>query len=117
MLIQVHPWVTAHGIDPLLSAEENTAEMVTHVTEKDYADAIKGIRGVMHVVLFSLCLNNIRFERSTNLKRSVTGKIFHQAQRRITPNRPTDILNLLISTGTPSHLIIDIISRNSCMII
>jgi hypothetical protein len=50
-LTQEHPWVTADSQDPLLSAEENTAEMVTHVTEKDYADAIKGIRGVMHVVL------------------------------------------------------------------
>lgn len=51
MLIQVHPWVTADGEDPLLSTEENTAEMVTQVTENDYADAIKRIWGVMHVVL------------------------------------------------------------------
>jgi len=49
--LRVHPWVTANGEDPLLSTEENTAQMVTHVTEKDYADAIKRIRGVMHVVL------------------------------------------------------------------
>jgi calcium/calmodulin-dependent protein kinase kinase 2 len=54
--LRVHPWVTADGQDLLLSTEENTAEMVTHVTEKDYADAIKGIRGVMHVV-FSLSTN------------------------------------------------------------
>ena len=47
---QEHPWVTANGQDPLLSTEENTAEMVTQVTEKDYAEAIKGIRGVVHVV-------------------------------------------------------------------
>jgi hypothetical protein len=50
LLIQIHPWVTVNGEDPLLSTEENTAEMVSQVTEKDYADAIKGIRGVMHVV-------------------------------------------------------------------
>ena len=48
--LRAHPWVTADGQDPLLSMEENTAEMVSHVTEKDYAEAIKGIRGVMHVV-------------------------------------------------------------------
>jgi hypothetical protein len=48
--LREHPWVTADGEDSLLSTEENTAEMVTHVSEKDYADAIKGIRGVMHVV-------------------------------------------------------------------
>ena len=48
--LRVHPWVTVNGEDPLLSTEENTAEMVTHVTEKDCAEAIKRIRGVMHVV-------------------------------------------------------------------
>jgi len=43
--------VTADGQDPLLSTAENTAEMVTHVTAQDYAEAIKGIRSVMHVVV------------------------------------------------------------------
>jgi hypothetical protein len=48
--------VTADGEDPLLSTQENTAEMVTNVTEKDYADAIKGIWGVMNVVLLYMQL-------------------------------------------------------------
>lgn len=34
--------------------------MVTHVTEKDYADAIKGIRGVMHVVRAVRKLKHLR---------------------------------------------------------
>ena len=64
--------MTADGQDPLLSTEENTAEMVTHVTEKDYADAIKGIRGVMHVVLNPLPTRiDIRSARFINSKLSV----------------------------------------------
>lgn len=64
--------MTADGQDPLLSTEENTAEMVTHVTEKDYAEAIKGIRGVMQVVLKPLPTRiNIRSVRFINSKLSV----------------------------------------------
>lgn len=74
-LTQEHPWVTADGQDPLLSAAENTAEMVTQVTEKDYADAIKGIRGVMHVVRPPFNITNLRSAQSINSNIFVMAKI------------------------------------------
>ena len=56
-----------NGEDRLLSTEENTAEMVTHVTEKDYADAIKGIRGVMTVVRAVTKLKSLHHQHSKQL--------------------------------------------------
>jgi hypothetical protein len=67
LLIKEHPWVTANGEDPLLSTEENTSDMITHVTEKDLSEAINAIRGVMNVVLIFACQYfNVRFVRSIN---------------------------------------------------
>ncbi|KAI9826852.1 MAG: hypothetical protein M1832_005791 [Thelocarpon impressellum] len=40
--LRAHPWVTKHGTDPLLSAEENTAELVEPPTEAEMQSAITG---------------------------------------------------------------------------
>lgn len=48
--LREHPWVTLDGEDELLSAEENTAQMIDEITEDDLRTAIKGIRGVVTVV-------------------------------------------------------------------
>ena len=40
MLSQVHPWVTRDGLDPLLSAEENTANLVEPPTQEETDQAI-----------------------------------------------------------------------------
>ena len=37
-----HPWVTKDGKDPLLSAEENTANLVEPPTEEEKNQAITG---------------------------------------------------------------------------
>lgn len=37
-----HPWVTKDGTDPLLSAEENTANLVEPPTEEEKNHAITG---------------------------------------------------------------------------
>ena len=37
-----HPWVTKNGKDPLLSAEENTANLVEPPTEEEKNQAITG---------------------------------------------------------------------------
>lgn len=37
-----HPWVTKRGTDPLLSAEENTANLIEPPTEKEKNEAITG---------------------------------------------------------------------------
>ena len=39
---QEHPWVTKRGTDMLLSAEENTAELVEPPTEEEMKCAITG---------------------------------------------------------------------------
>jgi [calcium/calmodulin-dependent protein kinase] kinase len=38
----VHPWVTKNGEDPLLSKEENCADMVDTPTEEEMNRAITG---------------------------------------------------------------------------
>ena len=40
--IKDHPWVTKDGKDPLLSAEENTANLVEPPTEEEKNQAITG---------------------------------------------------------------------------
>ena len=39
---QEHPWVTRNGHDPLLSAEENTSDLVEPPTEEEMNRAITG---------------------------------------------------------------------------
>lgn len=63
ILTKEHPWVTVDGQDPLLSTEENTAEMVTQVTEKDVAEAINAIRSVVNVVR---AVNKLKFLRQNS---------------------------------------------------
>lgn len=40
--VKEHPWVTKDGKDPLLSAEENTANLVEPPTEEEKNQAITG---------------------------------------------------------------------------
>lgn len=40
--VKEHPWVTKNGTDPLLSAEENTANLVEPPTEEEKNQAITG---------------------------------------------------------------------------
>ncbi|KAL9119859.1 MAG: hypothetical protein Q9187_003586 [Circinaria calcarea] len=46
-----HPWVTRRGEDPLLSAEENTAELVEPPTEEEMSQAITGNLSNLIVVM------------------------------------------------------------------
>ena len=46
-----HPWVTHNGKDPLLSAEENTSNLVEPPTEAEMNAAITGnVKNLMTVV-------------------------------------------------------------------
>ena len=49
--IQVHPWVTKDGLDPLLSEEENTTEIVSLPTEEEMNMAITRSIGKLIVVV------------------------------------------------------------------
>ena len=42
MKIQEHPWVTKRGLDPLISMEENTSDLVEPPTEEEMRRAITG---------------------------------------------------------------------------
>lgn len=44
----MHPWVTKGGLDPLLSEEENTAELVSPPTEEEMNSAIT--RNMGHLI-------------------------------------------------------------------
>ena len=48
---QEHPWVTKKGIDPLLSEEENTSNLVEPPTEEEMNRAITGNLGNIIVVV------------------------------------------------------------------
>jgi hypothetical protein len=51
--IQEHPWVTRGGIDPLLSTEENTANLVEPPTQAEMDGAITGnFRQLLAVVRY-----------------------------------------------------------------
>lgn len=49
--MQVHPWVTKDGLDPLLPEEENTAEIVSLPTEEEMESAITRSIGKLIVVV------------------------------------------------------------------
>ncbi|BFZ57326.1 hypothetical protein PYCC9005_004378 [Savitreella phatthalungensis] len=62
--LREHPWVTCDGEDELLSAEENTAQMIQEITEEDLRTAIKGIKGAVTVVKAVHKLKAMRAARS-----------------------------------------------------
>jgi serine/threonine protein kinase len=62
--LREHPWVTCDGEDELLSAEENTAQMIQEITEEDLREAIKGIRGAVTVVKAVFKLKQMREAKS-----------------------------------------------------
>ena len=46
-----HPWVTKNGADPLLSKEENTADLIEPPTEEELNMAITGNMGRLLIVV------------------------------------------------------------------
>jgi [calcium/calmodulin-dependent protein kinase] kinase len=50
---QEHPWVTANGADPLLSYEENTAQIIEPPTEEEMNQAITKNMGHLLTVVRS----------------------------------------------------------------
>ena len=58
--LQEHPWVTRRGADPLLSAEENTADLVEPPTEEEMNQAITGnLSNLIAVVSLPLTLKDV----------------------------------------------------------
>lgn len=49
--LQTHPWVTLNGTNPLLSKEENTAQMIEPPTEEEMNMAITGNFGRLMTVV------------------------------------------------------------------
>lgn len=52
--IRDHPWVTKDGADPLLSKEENTADLIEPPTEAELDAAITGNMGRLLIVVCAL---------------------------------------------------------------
>ncbi|KAI9498597.1 kinase-like domain-containing protein [Zychaea mexicana] len=48
--LRVHPWVTKHDEDPLISEEENCQMVVTEVTEEEINNAISSIASIFTVM-------------------------------------------------------------------
>ena len=49
--VQKHSWVTKNGDDPLLSTEENTANLIEPPTEEETNNAITGNLGNVMVLV------------------------------------------------------------------
>lgn len=49
--MQTHPWVTVNGTNPLLSEEENTAQLIEPPTEEEMNMAITGNFGRLMTVV------------------------------------------------------------------
>ena len=49
--IEAHPWVTKQGKEPLISAEENTANWIEPPTEEETNEAITGKFSNMLVIV------------------------------------------------------------------
>lgn len=61
--MQTHPWVTVNGTNPLLSEEENTAQLIEPPTEEEMNMAITGNFGrLMTVVSTGYLLNRFCYE-------------------------------------------------------
>ncbi|KAF7717818.1 Uncharacterized protein PECH_000096 [Penicillium ucsense] len=56
--LREHPWVTANGADPLLSYEENTAQLVEPPTEEEMSQAIT--RNIGHVLTLMRAVKNFK---------------------------------------------------------
>lgn len=78
--LREHPWVTLDGEDELLSAEENTAQMIDEITEDDLRTAIKGIRGVVTVVK---AVNKLKQMRARSRAASREPSPERQKERRL----------------------------------
>lgn len=77
--LQVHPWVTQDGKDPLLSAEENCADLVEPPTEKEMNHAITNNMGNLLVVMRAVK----RFKRLVSRKRPHLMDSFFGRESRI----------------------------------
>lgn len=76
--MQIHPWVTRNGTDPLLSAEENCATLVEPPTEAEMNDAITGNMSHLMVVMKAVK----RFKRLVRRKRpEILDSIFGRESR------------------------------------
>lgn len=51
-IIEAHPWVTKRGTDPLISAEDNTANWIEPPTEEETNEAITGKFSNMLVIVY-----------------------------------------------------------------
>ncbi|TKA61213.1 hypothetical protein B0A49_08530 [Cryomyces minteri] len=86
--LREHPWVTKRGTDPLLSAEENTANLVQPPTEAELAHAITGNVGQLLVVMRAVK----RFKKLLVKRRpELMEGIFGRASRIVQP--PLSIQN------------------------
>ncbi|SMY27059.1 unnamed protein product [Zymoseptoria tritici ST99CH_1A5] len=80
--LRVHPWVTKGGTDPLLSAEENCANLVEPPTEAEMDDAITG--NMSHLMIVMKAVK--RFKKLVRRKRpEILESIFGRESRFTRP--------------------------------
>lgn len=90
---QQHPWVTKNGEDPLLSAEENCAQLVEPPTETEMDHAITGNMGGVVVVMKAVR----KFKELLSRKRPHEGFLGRES-RMVAP--PHSVHNLSRSVDT-----------------
>lgn len=98
--MQNHPWVTKRGTDPLLSEEENTADIVEPPTEEEMNTAItKNLGNILAVV----CNSTKRPLRTMPTDKSVQMKAVQRFKRLVNPNK--GMLQSILGQEHESHFV------------
>ncbi|KAF7730196.1 hypothetical protein EC973_002804 [Apophysomyces ossiformis] len=86
--LRVHPWVTRHGEDPLISEEENCEMVVTEITEEEINNAIKSIASI-----FTVMKAVTKFRRhSRSLSQQSLHKMMEEVKKQDEENNGVDRL-------------------------
>ncbi|KAL9093339.1 MAG: hypothetical protein Q9165_004080 [Trypethelium subeluteriae] len=89
--IRTHPWVTKNGTDPLLSADENTADLVEPPTESEMNNAITGNLGNLLVVMKAVKrFKNLILKKRPELLESIFGRGSRIVQPPLSIESPTN---------------------------
>ncbi|KAI9687580.1 MAG: hypothetical protein M1822_002190 [Bathelium mastoideum] len=88
--LRKHPWVTKSGTDPLLSAEENTADIVEPPTEVEMKNAITGKMGNLMTVMKAVKrFKNLIIKKRPELLEGILGRGSRIVQPPLSIKSPT----------------------------
>ena len=101
--MQVHPWVTKNGQDPLLSEEANTAELVSPPTEEEMNSAITRNMGHLIVVVGYHAILHLRCIMYANTKLQM--RAVRNFKRLLEPSKADPPMQSILGQEYESHFV------------